>query len=193
MRRNQTAEGLNRWQLVAELPDCIGTGLDCPTWRMFGAARLWASAACGEIIRLRDGDVSRIPSDSRVNDGGRAAGFPNSAGLLRDCLIAPAPGWFVGLPDAPTRSRYLKMETKAKFFAGKVCLNPNKLLYLHSRKGLVRLRTKPCNCGNSSVGRAQPCQGWGREFESRFPLKNRRLNPYNKLISKLWGFFVYSG
>lgn len=28
---------------------------------------------------------------------------------------------------------------------------------------------------NSSVGRAQPCQGWGREFESRFPLKNRRI------------------
>ena len=25
--------------------------------------------------------------------------------------------------------------------------------------------------GNSSVGRAQPCQGWGREFESRFPLQ----------------------
>ena len=25
-------------------------------------------------------------------------------------------------------------------------------------------------CGNSSVGRAQPCQGWGREFEPRFPL-----------------------
>ena len=28
-------------------------------------------------------------------------------------------------------------------------------------------------CGNSSVGRAQPCQGWGREFESRFPLTVR--------------------
>ena len=27
------------------------------------------------------------------------------------------------------------------------------------------------NSGNSSVGRAQPCQGWGREFESRFPLQ----------------------
>ncbi len=27
------------------------------------------------------------------------------------------------------------------------------------------------HCGNSSVGRAQPCQGWGREFESRFPLQ----------------------
>ena len=26
------------------------------------------------------------------------------------------------------------------------------------------------NCGNSSVGRARPCQGRGREFESRFPL-----------------------
>ena len=24
--------------------------------------------------------------------------------------------------------------------------------------------------GNSSVGRARPCQGRGREFESRFPL-----------------------
>ena len=29
-------------------------------------------------------------------------------------------------------------------------------------------------CGNSSVGRAQPCQGWGREFESRFPLKTMK-------------------
>ena len=26
-------------------------------------------------------------------------------------------------------------------------------------------------CGSSSAGRAQPCQGWGREFESRFPLQ----------------------
>ena len=25
--------------------------------------------------------------------------------------------------------------------------------------------------GSSSVGRAQPCQGWGREFEPRFPLQ----------------------
>ena len=28
-------------------------------------------------------------------------------------------------------------------------------------------------CGNSSVGRAQPCQGWGREFEPRFPLTKK--------------------
>ncbi len=26
-------------------------------------------------------------------------------------------------------------------------------------------------CGNSSVGRAQPCQGWGRRFEPGFPLQ----------------------
>ncbi len=26
-------------------------------------------------------------------------------------------------------------------------------------------------CGSSSVGRAQPCQGWGREFEPRLPLQ----------------------
>ena len=25
--------------------------------------------------------------------------------------------------------------------------------------------------GSSSVGRAQPCQGWGREFEPRLPLQ----------------------
>ncbi len=33
----------------------------------------------------------------------------------------------------------------------------------------------PLFCGNSSVGRAQPCQGWGREFESRFPLQIKVL------------------
>ena len=37
-------------------------------------------------------------------------------------------------------------------------------------------------CGNSSVGRAQPCQGWGREFESRFPLSffKRMLGWWNR-------------
>ena len=36
---------------------------------------------------------------------------------------------------------------------------------------------------NSSVGRAQPCQGWGREFESRFSL--------NRKPSSAGGFFFY--
>ena len=32
-------------------------------------------------------------------------------------------------------------------------------------------------CGNSSVGRARPCQGRGREFESRFPLQDLHGTP----------------
>src|SRR5947209_8874477 len=37
-----------------------------------------------------------------------------------------------------------------------------------------------CNArGNSSVGRAQPCQGWGRGFESRFPLSKRQRSDHN--------------
>ena len=43
------------------------------------------------------------------------------------------------------------------------------VLILPSRdKKLQNFGTK--FCGNSSVGRARPCQGRGREFESRFPL-----------------------
>ena len=35
-------------------------------------------------------------------------------------------------------------------------------------------------CGNSSVGRAQPCQGWGRGSESRFPLfLEKHTHPMN--------------
>ena len=48
---------------------------------------------------------------------------------------------------------------KNEFFLKKVCK--------------VQFYSYLCNPirGNSSVGRAQPCQGWGREFESRFPLQ----------------------
>ena len=35
---------------------------------------------------------------------------------------------------------------------------------------------------SSSVGRAQPCQGWGREFESRLSLQTKASN-YWKLLS----------
>ena len=37
-------------------------------------------------------------------------------------------------------------------------------------------------CGNSSVGRARPCQGRGREFESRFPLKKVRIGGRSLLV-----------
>ena len=30
--------------------------------------------------------------------------------------------------------------------------------------------------GSSSVGRAQPCQGWGREFEPRLPLQKKEVS-----------------
>ena len=40
--------------------------------------------------------------------------------------------------------------------------------------------------GNSSVGRAQPCQGWGREFEPRFPLQISSANTFQgKIIEML--------
>jgi hypothetical protein len=32
--------------------------------------------------------------------------------------------------------------------------------------------------GSSSVGRAQPCQGWGRGFESRLPLSAKKIHPH---------------
>ena len=40
--------------------------------------------------------------------------------------------------------------------------------FLRDSKKLVPLQSQR---GNSSVGRARPCQGRGREFESRFPLQ----------------------
>ncbi len=39
------------------------------------------------------------------------------------------------------------------------------------------LKTFFYTSGSSSVGRARPCQGRGREFESRLPLKDPGLTP----------------
>ena len=38
----------------------------------------------------------------------------------------------------------------------------------------VPLQSQTEKCGSSSVGRAQPCQGWGREFEPRLPLQKQQ-------------------
>ena len=38
----------------------------------------------------------------------------------------------------------------------------------------VFCRMTSCACGHGSAGRAQPCQGWGRGFESRCPLHENR-------------------
>ena len=52
-----------------------------------------------------------------------------------------------------------------------------KFTYLCRGAGDLRRKIFPEKkfCGNSSVGRARPCQGRGREFESRLPLKSRSL------------------
>ena len=39
--------------------------------------------------------------------------------------------------------------------------------------------------GNSSVGRAQPCQGWGRGSESRFPLNILNKSNPNAQVAEL--------
>ncbi|WP_305295640.1 hypothetical protein, partial [uncultured Alistipes sp.] len=48
--------------------------------------------------------------------------------------------------------------------------------------------------------RAQPCQGWGREFESRFPLRGLERNqairskkPYVSMICKVFSFLGAEG
>ena len=50
---------------------------------------------------------------------------------------------------------------------------------LKSRDHCGRAGSSPARgtkkCGSSSVGRARPCQGRGREFESRFPLKSLKM------------------
>ena len=60
-----------------------------------------------------------------------------------------------------------------RFFFDFSCTVKIFALYLHSQSGNM-VATFKNYCGNSSVGRAQPCQGWGREFESRFPLKMKK-------------------
>ena len=45
-----------------------------------------------------------------------------------------------------------------------------------------------CEC--SSAGRAQPCQGWGRAFESRHSLNNYMISLYHKFTSSFIGQFI---
>ena len=48
---------------------------------------------------------------------------------------------------------------------------------LEVKKKCVPLQSVKENTrGSSSVGRAQPCQGWGREFEPRLPLQTKEVS-----------------
>src|SRR5574344_1284165 len=63
------------------------------------------------------------------------------------------------------------------FFIEKHCTKQKKLLSLQP------LRWKHYSqCENSSVGRAQPCQGWGRGFESRFSLTKVARRPGGGMV-----------
>ncbi len=55
------------------------------------------------------------------------------------------------------------------------CQFKKKYVLLHSLLTEKSRSLKVNTSGNSSVGRARPCQGRGREFESRFPLKKREV------------------
>lgn len=63
------------------------------------------------------------------------------------------------------------------------------------KDAVVRIHPSPpffVFCGNSSVGRAPPCHGGGREFESRFPLQfQSRESPvgcrYESIRVVTWG------
>ena len=66
------------------------------------------------------------------------------------------------------------------FFLKRVCLLRKRPLYLHSQSARN-------TSGSSSVGRARPCQGRGRGFESRLPLEkipNRKA--WNFLFKNLF-------
>ena len=74
-------------------------------------------------------------------------------------------------------TRFRKMRGEILKNAEVLCkLSESMLLQLNEAKTLDFSGGKG---GNSSVGRARPCQGRGRGFESRFPLQKEKLNVQN--------------
>src|SRR3989344_8050872 len=75
------------------------------------------------------------------------------------------------------RPRQMACNIDANFFE-----NPKKCATIHSIAANVVQCEASVKCGNSSVGRAQPCQGLGREFETLFPLqfpqKGKQMLPF---------------
>ena len=66
-------------------------------------------------------------------------------------------------PKKNDKMKYFLAKISKKFCGFKI------KCYLCTRLREILL-AKLLLCGNSSVGRARPCQGRGREFESRLPL-----------------------
>ena len=109
----------------------------------------------------------------------------------------------IALRNNPISVKYIKVlkKTQNKFASNhdtskfKTSVKLFKLfmvwLYLEVLQKIVKLDNSyvyyAIVSGNSSVGRAQPCQGWGRQFEPGFPLqffKNIFLNIYLFFLSQ---------
>ena len=75
--------------------------------------------------------------------------------------------------DCIRRSSYLKGRQGLSGFLRQDCetVVKNAKKICRSENTAYICNPKQRQCGNSSVGRARPCQGRGREFESRFPLQ----------------------
>ncbi len=86
--------------------------------------------------------------------------------------MSPSPGWrrLATEPDSPPdrvdSCRSFPMRAHEPYAPRGRNRGRNRLT---ADRRLLEYPARPS--GNSSVGRAQPCQGWGREFESRFPLQ----------------------
>ncbi len=75
--------------------------------------------------------------------------------------------------------KWKEFEVFSKKNTRKVLVFQKKAVPLHPQSREMLLQ-EDLKCGNSSVGRAQPCQGWGRGSESRFPLNMLNKKEYYK-------------
>ena len=115
---------------------------------------------------LRDGRFSRDPGGV-AQLGERLNGIQEVRGSIPLTSTGPAVSNCLGVDESVRRVR---AHAVGRLFGGRTC-------------------------GNSSVGRAQPCQGWGRGFESRFPLRSsaRVAKPVDARDLKSLGIRSHAG
>ena len=111
---------------------------------------------------IREGGEGRVPAVSTFGCSAFGAVAQGPAGWTTWSDRHGADGSEIDLSSNPTDGQIFparRSETGTDL----------RLASLDSRSPGSKIPSSPG--GNSSVGRAQPCQGWGREFESRFPLQ----------------------
>ncbi len=65
-----------------------------------------------------------------------------------------------------------------------ICTVTKIIIPLQRKTEMTPFETNKKTCENSSVGRAQPCQGWGRGFESRFSLNKENIKILTSVEAK---------